>query len=360
MFPSLESLVKLRKDLDAGEAAWLREVAAYDRSYDWRSDGYFSAASALRHACHLSQGVARAHVELARKVEQLPEVAAAFGDGEISARHATVIADAYTPERAAAIGEVESALVDYARETTPQDLGRVVRYVTDALDGDDGAAADEMEYERRALYLARTLRGALDLKANCDAYSAEFIETALNAEMARDLQAHDSRRTSQRRLDALVNICRRDLDRGDSGESHGVRPHVSAVIHLYETAGPGPDLVARARAERHYNGRLSRTMVELLACDCDVSRVIVAGRSEILDVGRATATATTAQWKALVIRDGHCQAPGCNRPPSDCQAHHIRHWTRGGPTDLENLRLLCWHHHRQQHIHDAQTRARDG
>jgi hypothetical protein len=57
----LESLVKLGKDLDAGEAAWLREVAAYDRSHDWQADGYQTAASALRHACHLSVGVARSH-----------------------------------------------------------------------------------------------------------------------------------------------------------------------------------------------------------------------------------------------------------------------------------------------------------
>jgi hypothetical protein len=176
--------------------------------------------------------------------------------------------------------------------------------------------------------------------------------------MTRDLQAGDTRHTSQRRLDALVNICRRDLDRGEGGESHGVRPHVSAVIHINENAPAGPDLVARARAERHTGGRLSQTMVELLACDCDVSRIILAGRSEILDVGRATRTPTPAQWKALVARDGHCQAPGCNRPPSDCQAHHIWDWILGGPTDLENLKLLCWYHHRQQHIHDAQTRAR--
>jgi hypothetical protein len=356
MFGALEAIVKLRKELDAGEAAWLREVAAYDRSHDWQADGYFSAASALRHACHLSVGVARAHVELARKLEALPEVAAAFDDGEISARHATVIANAYTPERAEKINEIERALVDYARETNPHDLGAVVRRVTDALDGDGGAAADEEDYERRALYAARTLLGAFDLRANSDALSGEIVETALKAEMARDLQAGDTRRTAQRRLDALVNICRRDLDRGEGGEIHGVRPHVSVVIHINDTAAP--DLVARARAERHYGGRLSQTMVEMLACDCDVSRVIVAGRSEILDVGRATPTATPAQWKALVARDGQCQAPGCNRPPSDCHAHHIRHWTDGGPTDLQNLELLCWYHHRQRHIEEAEARAR--
>jgi hypothetical protein len=204
--------------------------------------------------------------------------------------------------------------------------------------------------------MARTLHGAFDLNANCDALNAEIIETALTAEMTRDLQAADPRRTAQRRLDALVNICRRDLDRGES-EVHGVRPHVTAVIHINQTTGDTTDLVARARAERHSGGRLSQTMIELLTCDCNLSRIILAGRSEILDVGRATPTVTPAQWKALAARDGHCQAPGCNRPPSDCQAHHIRHWTHGGPTDLENLKLLCWYHHRQQHIHDAQTRA---
>ena len=101
-------------------------------------------------------------------------------------------------------------------------------------------------------------------------------------------------------------------------------------------------------------------MLELLLCDCDISRVIVAGRSEILDVGRATPTATAAQWKALVVRDQHCQHPGCDRPPSHCQPHHIWHWTRGGPTDLDNLQLLCWHHHRQHHLQEANAHARDG
>jgi hypothetical protein len=43
--------------------------------------------------------------------------------------------------------------------------------------------------------------------------------------------------------------------------------------------------------------------------------------------------------------------------PSSCQAHHVVHWTRGGPTNLDNLRLLCWNHHRERHNHDARARA---
>src|SRR6185437_10287476 len=109
MYASLTLLAKQRRELDAAEAAWLREVAVFDRSEDWRVDGHWSAASALRHACRMNQGVARGYVELARKLEDLPEVADAFGRGEISMRHAAVVANAYTPERAGGISDVEAA-----------------------------------------------------------------------------------------------------------------------------------------------------------------------------------------------------------------------------------------------------------
>jgi hypothetical protein len=298
MFASLEAIAKLRKELDAAEAAWLKEVAAYDRSYDWRAEGFVNPASALRHACHMSQGVARGLLELARKLEDLPEVASAFADGEISARHATAIAASFTPERAAGISEVETALVEYAREVTPHDLGRVVKYVTDAIDGDGGAPAEEARYQRRRLHMSRTLDGMLVEDGLFDPESARIRDAAIDAEMARDLVANDDRSLAQRRADASTNIMRLYLDRGEAGESHGVRPHVSYVLDA-ETGLDAPvDLVARAIAERRHNGHLSEAMLDLLLCDCDISRVIVAGRSEVLDVGRATPTATPAQWKS--------------------------------------------------------------
>ena len=76
------------------------------------------------------------------------------------------------------------------------------------------------------------------------------------------------------------------------------------------------------------------------------------GRSEVLDVGRMTRKIPTPLWNALVARDKHCTHPGCDRPPGFCEAHHIIYWTQGGATNLENLKLLCWYHHRQQHQHD--------
>ncbi|MEU4254346.1 HNH endonuclease signature motif containing protein, partial [Amycolatopsis sp. NPDC026612] len=53
--------------------------------------------------------------------------------------------------------------------------------------------------------------------------------------------------------------------------------------------------------------------------------------------------------RALFLRDRGCAFPGCHRPPRHCQGHHVRHWAEGGPTDLNNLVLLCAHHHRLLH-----------
>jgi Domain of unknown function (DUF222)/HNH endonuclease len=68
-----------------------------------------------------------------------------------------------------------------------------------------------------------------------------------------------------------------------------------------------------------------------------------------LEVGRTTRVVSPAQRNALIVRDGGCVFPGCGRPPSWCEAHHLRHWAHGGPTDLANLALLCWAHHRAVH-----------
>ena len=351
MFVSLAELAAERRALDAQEAAWLQKVAAYDRSGDWSADGFLNAASALRAMCRIDQGVARGHVELARKLEALPEVAAAYRRGDISQRHATVVANSFSPERAGAIADVESELVDVAKQQTPKQLGGIVRYLIDAIDGDGGAVSDEALFERRRHHMSATLDGMVAYDGICDPESGAIHTAAINAEMERDHVEHDPRTPAQRRFDALTNLLRRSLDRGDVGETRNVRPHVTVVVDLDELPGAPAELVSRVRSERHHHGQLSAVTLERITCDCDISRVITAGRSEILDVGRTTRTISPAIWKALVVRDRHCQAPGCDRPPASCQAHHIVHWTRGGPTNLDNLLLLCGFHHKLVHEH---------
>jgi hypothetical protein len=71
--------------------------------------------------------------------------------------------------------------------------------------------------------------------------------------------------------------------------------------------------------------------------------------SQPLEVGRATRVVAPAQRTALAVRDGGCRFPGCDRPVAWCEGHHLRHWLHGGPTDLENLLLLCRGHHHAVH-----------
>jgi 5-methylcytosine-specific restriction endonuclease McrA len=359
MFVSVALLAKQRREIDAAEAAWLNNVAEYDRSNDWQLDNFFSAASALRHTCNIDEGIARGYVDLARKLEHLPTVATAFEHGQISQRHAQVIANAHTPGRAQHLAHCEDELVAVARDHTPKTLRGIVRHLTDAIDGDGGATSDATAFEQRAAYAAFTLDGRHDLQLTGDRLSGELIETALKAEMARDLQKHDPRTTPQRRYDAFVNLVRRNLDRGDLGASHGIRPHLNAVFNIDERPTASTETLVKVRTEpgRH---NLSATMLGMLLCDCTLSRIIMHGRSEVLDVGRATHTVSAAQWKALVARDRHCTASQCTRPPTDCHAHHIIHWEHGGLTNLANLQLLCWNHHRQTHIDDAKAQARGG
>jgi hypothetical protein len=68
-----------------------------------------------------------------------------------------------------------------------------------------------------------------------------------------------------------------------------------------------------------------------------------------LEVGRASRVVQPAQRTALAVRDGGCVFPDCTRPLAWCEAHHLRHWLHGGPTDLANLALLCRAHHRAVH-----------
>ena len=89
-----------------------------------------------------------------------------------------------------------------------------------------------------------------------------------------------------------------------------------------------------------------------LACDADIAAVLLNGRGEILDLGRSRRVASDAQYKALVVRDGGCRWPGCDRPPGWTQAHHIVEWPDGGLTNMDNLVLLCLtHHHLIHHQH---------
>src|SRR4051794_8511906 len=134
-----------------------------------------------------------------------------------------------------------------------------------------------------------------------------------------------------------------------------------------DTGDPGgPEWLRRALspyavpARLEHAGPVDANTLELLACTATIRAAVLAPGGALLDLGRTQRLATPAQKTALLARDGGCIIPGCTVPGDACDAHHIQWWTRGGPTDLENLALVCGRHHTEVHQETWEIHMRDG
>ena len=148
----------------------------------------------------------------------------------------------------------------------------------------------------------------------------------------------DLRSSDQRRADALVEVCRRAAAAGGSAPATAKAAVVVTMTYqdLLERTGAGATLTGEL---------LAPETVRRIACDAAIIPAVLGSKGEVLDLGRTVRLATPKQVQALWIRDQGCTFPGCSRPPSWCDAHHVWHWCDGGPTDLLNLALLCPRHH---------------
>ena len=146
----------------------------------------------------------------------------------------------------------------------------------------------------------------------------------------------------RRRADALREAIALALRTGQLPKRRGQRPqiHVTMTADTF-TGKPGCPPATTAGGQV-----LSPAQVRRIACDAEVTPIILNGKGVPLWVGRKYRTVTPGQWAALVVRDGGCVHPQCDRPPDLCEAHHIIWWENLGPSDLDNYALLlCFNHH---------------
>ncbi len=88
--------------------------------------------------------------------------------------------------------------------------------------------------------------------------------------------------------------------------------------------------------------------VKRLCCDGSIIGIAENSDGEPIRLGRKQRTVSSALKRALWARDKHCSFPGCTHTRF-VDAHHVKHWSAGGETNLENLILLCSRHHRLVH-----------
>lgn len=343
-----EGLIGIRETgIDSLEAVFVRGVRRLDKSGKYAADGAVGIVAWLRDKCRLSGGAAAERVTIGRQLEQLPQTQKAFAGGDLGYQHVAVIARAAEHVGSAAIRKEETGLIKAAETMDAGQFTNHAKHVEHRIDAAGALAESNRAYEKRYLHIGEAVNGLVRLEGLLDAEGGATLRTRLNALMLPSTD--DTRTPPQRRADALIDLCHQGGARKDGS---GPRPQLvirASVDTLAGTAGaPAGDL--------EWGGPIPAETVRRLACDAALTRLT--GAHEIdLEISRASRSIPPSTRRALVARDRHCVAGGCDRPPDWCDGHHRRHWSDGGPTTLANLVLLCRRHHKMVHEGGFELRA---
>ncbi|MGH2572968.1 MAG: DUF222 domain-containing protein [Actinomycetota bacterium] len=341
-----EDFAELQRAAELLDVERLRRLAEIERRTIFQRDGHLSAASWLASTFKVAWGTAREQLRIARALEEMPESRRALEEGELSMSAVRVLVAARDADREA-FRESETTLVEAARIHSMQDLQRVAAYWRQAVERDYALDSDEKVRAQRRLHASVTFLGMVRVDGNLDPETGETLLTALRAVLdaeSRSSSQGDDRTQTQRRADALGEICRQWLDLAERPNVGGEKPHVTVTVDADTLRDAGT-----VRSELDHVGPVQPAVAKRLSCDASVRRVVMAGPSEPLDVGRRTPVIPPAMRRAVIVRDRHCRFAGCDRPHTWCDAHHVVHWADGGPTALPNLVLLCRRHHRLVH-----------
>jgi hypothetical protein len=345
-----EDFAELQRAVELLEVERLRRLAEIERRGIHERDGNLSVASWLASRFKVAWGTARESVRVARALEDMPLTQRSLEQGELSLSAARVLAAAHDTDREA-FGRSESQLVQAARIHSTTDLQKIVSHWRQTVEAERSFDAEEKLLARRRLHASVTFLGMVRGDFDLDPEGGETVLTALGAVVdagSRSGNEEDERTPAQRRADALVEICRQWLDLAERPTVCGERPHVTVTVAAESLVG-ADGLEVEPAAELDHVGPVPAQTVRRLACDSSVLRVVLSGRSEPLDVGRRTHVVPPSMRRAVIARDRRCRFPGCDRPHTWCDAHHVVHWADGGPTAANNLLLLCRRHHRMVH-----------
>ena len=251
-------------------------------------------------------------------------------------------------------------LLALARTLTIEQLGVAARDARAELDLDKVADREQQTRDRRSLRFTPLPDGMTRVAGLLDPESAAHIVAAVDAATAprrggprfvdptaaasAEQLLEDERTTEQITVDVFVELTR-IASLVDDGTILGSRRPV-VQIHVTD----------RDLRERRGLGRIdgqrdpvSIATIERHICESGAIPIRFDQSGKVLDLGRAQRTFTRRQRTALAARDGGCRFPGCDRPVSWTEAHHITEWARGGTTDLAEGILLCQHHHLMIH-----------
>ena len=338
-----DEIAELCSYIYAAESRLLTLIREFDEKECWAAQGFCSCAHWLNFKCGIGANAAREKVRVAKALANLPKIDAGLSRGELSyskVRAMTRIADETN----------EDYLMMIAKHGTAHHVeklvakGRMVKRLQDA------GAADE-QYRDRELSHYYDHDGCLVIKARMPAEQGSLIVKALEMAMekdyvgaasaAKDVTAETPETDPEpipiaaRRADALAEIAETYMNNAESSGSTADRYQV--VVHVTAETSEIED-------GPHVTAETSRR----IGCDSSIVTIKEDENGEPLSIGRRSRTIPPPMRRALRVRDCGCRFPGCTNTRF-VDGHHIEHWADGGETSLDNLVVLCRHHHHLVH-----------
>lgn len=368
-------------------ATWrlLALVRCFDLRRGWNNGGARSCAHWLNWKCGIAVGAAREKVRVAHALPKLPQISEAFREGRLSYSKVRAMTRVATPKN-------EEYLLMIARHGTASHMERLVRSYRrlgrqEALDRDRQREDERVltwHIDEDGCYVLRARlppeQGALVVRA-LDAVGDETRaqkSDSVEAPKLNQIQSQNQNQTQTQTRNSPQSRTRASPRSPTSPEprSRTIAPREQAMLRADALAQLADSYLAGARAGRNGGDRytlhlhtdlatlrtdghgaesetgeginVSAEVSRRLACDCAVVPWKKDKDAGTINLGRRTRTISSALRRALQHRDGGCGFPGCTAR-HHLDAHHVVHWADGGPTDLENLLLLCRYHHRLVH-----------
>jgi len=383
--------------VDTAQALVLERVAVLDQRGPAACGDALTARGWLRREARCADATAARLVSLARRLHTDPErplrsTAAALREGSLTCDQAAAVADSTAAAPAEVVADVEAALVRHGSHLGASELRRVGLSVARRLaeQAGDSIPARVAESGDRYLRLRTTVGGRVVVDGILEPDTGRLLAAVLDplavptpmpAPAPDGSLVPDPRTAGQRRHDALHEALTLLAATDRLSEQGGARPTVQVLVDARDwqaTTVEGDRLSESTMRQHACDAEASWVAVHRASAlesvghgahdhDSDNGRALTALRRELDDLppalggqprqvlaaGRSSRLVTAAQRRVLVARDRGCTVRGCHAPPSRCHAHHVRHWIDGGPTNLDNLTLLCPAHHR--YLHEQET-----
>jgi hypothetical protein len=341
-----DQLIRLRHVIDLLELPFASMVISLGTCDEAEWGGYPSPIQWVRHACKTSAWTAVSAFHVGEQSVRLEHSARALRAGEIGYGHLALLAQtaAAITESPTGSGFDETALLRKAKQHTVGRFFRDCAHARHAADQQRFLTEQQDTVDARSLTFTTFRNGCLGLRGFLDAEGGAALRTALEP-LAKPIGRDDDRNRERRFADALVELAGHALDSGAPPQHVGQRPHLQVTATLETLRG----LEGAPAAELEMGGPIAGETARRLACDASVSRIVFDAQSNVVEVGRARRLPAPATRRALQARDGGCVWPGCDRPASWSQAHHLQSWAQGGSTDVANLVLICRAHHWKIH-----------